>query len=149
MSIEGLTWKPSVVTKALKQLFEDNSYDLGLEQVCYGDTEMVYKTPSVTISVDSATRELYATGGRTENRLSVEIYVHYSSFEEDELKRELCDELTERMVEFLDANQTLGGLLTHAYASRIDPIGATVGRDDLIKSGRIIWTAVSVTRLGA
>jgi hypothetical protein len=143
----SLTWKPSVIGQAWKAILEADT-TLGLEQVSYGNTEDIYETPSVTINVDSVKRDLYATGGNTLNSIQVEFFVHFSSFDDDEWNRIQCDELTEAVIDFLETDTTLGGLVTYGYCSQIDPIGATPGRDDFIKTGRIVWTATSRTRIG-
>lgn len=144
------SYKASVIGAALVDVIDAEKVALGLKKVWYGTEPLIDKTPCVQVDVTEIVKNIAtaSTPPNTTNDIDAHIYIYYSRFGPQEMVRKECDALLESLVTVLEADFTLGGLVIFGHVTRINPVGISETANEMLKSGRLVWSAKSRTALG-
>lgn len=140
----------SVLAAYIYDLIVANKYDLGIEDVLYGNNNMVPRNMTVVVTPGRKVRFLQgvsAPGGRVKNELTVLIDVITSDVLSGEKDARLAtDQLAEAVEKLLHADTTMGGLLIHGFVHTWDP-GETFINNSMYRMVRMTYTGESRTYL--
>jgi hypothetical protein len=121
---------------------------LGLQDVWYGDQEMVPRTPAVAVEPGSKARVIAGTSRSTENRLTVYLMVYVAKIQDVQATRKTTDQIAEAIEVHLHNDPTLGGLVIFSMVSSVES-GYAIRGGTLMRSARMTWEGLSKTRIGA
>lgn len=141
----ALTKSSTAVAEALVNLFKDNFVAAGLnspDDVYYGDEVKIPRYPSIAVQPSVQTRKFTSTGMKVDIDFTTFILVYHSSLSSpSELKRE-ADERTEAIIDLLDQNRNLGGIVINGLVSSSEP-GAVDTGGSLVRASRLTHSALS------
>jgi len=123
-----------------------NMESLGLAGVLYGDQELLPSSPIACVESDNKTRDLRGATRRTDNVMTVFVLLYHSEVRSPQSNRRDSDLLAERVEALLHLDPTLGGIVTHSYATQLTS-GYVVKNGQLLRASRITFQATSVTSL--
>lgn len=140
------------VSGAIKSILDTNANALGLEDVFYGEEELIPRTPAASVDPNEKVRDLRETGYTVINTFSVFIVVYHAKLQGSGVTRKETLALAEAVETLINADPTLNlgkvgedrivnGMCTsvqEGYAQR----GKTI-----MKASRITWEGFSKTRL--
>jgi hypothetical protein len=140
----------SVVGQYLFNRLLNNKYDLGLNDVFYGNHNNVPQDAIAVVIPGPKIRTLAgvsAPGGRVQNELNVFIDVMTQKVLIGESAGRLAtDQLAETVEHYIHQDTTLGGNIIHGFVNRWDP-----GQDFILQSEfrvvRMTFTGISKTYL--
>lgn len=141
-----LTDKLSPVVEAIYDLSLTNREVLGLEDVWFGDQELIPRFPALAIEPGVLTKSLYGGGlnGKTENKFTVYGILYLQRVSDvQETKKEVTKQ-AEDIMDLWTSDSTLGGLLTFSFVSAIEP-GYSMRKQSLLRAARIVWEGTNVT----
>lgn len=143
-----LTDRFTPVTEKVFEIIDIAKTDLGIEDVYYGDQELLPRMPSVTVESGTYSRELAGMGGKgmTENMLNVFVMVYYGKVQDVQSNSREADALAEKLMDVLHTDVTLDGLVIHGHVATIEP-GYATRRGVLMRSARITWQGLSKTQI--
>lgn len=141
--------RASPTTNFFFDLLYTNRNELGLEEVYYGDQNLIGNTPSVAVEPGPFSRTLEGGGvggkGRTENITTVFFLIYIARLDgKQDLRREL-DVLSESIVDKLHEDMTAGGSVIHGYVTAIDPGYAK--RGSLMLASRLTWRGINKSQI--
>lgn len=144
------TDKTSDLAVYIFDLLTAERYDLGLEQVFYGNHNMIPKNNTAIVIPGRKTRNLRgvsAPGGRVQNLLTVLIDI----MTQDPLSGEndgrlATDKLAEVVETRIHQDTTMGGLIIHGFIDTWDP-GETFINQSMFRVVRMTFTGESRTYL--
>lgn len=138
------TKKPSVIGQYIIDLLQDKWNDIPLadkDDVYYGEQSRYPRTPAIAVVVGAATRTLTQTGMQATIEFPVVILVMHSPIQNIEKTAKENTEQAERVIDILDVDKTLGGLVVHGMVETIEP-GQTM-RGELLAATRLSWNGFS------
>lgn len=138
-----LSDQPSVVNQFIVDLLKGEPL-LQLEDVFFGDQQLIPKTPSVAVEPGPMARELTGLPFRTDNTFTVFLIIYHSKVQGSQITRKECLEYAEAIMALLHTNKTMGDNVIHGYVTSIDPGYATRG-GTLMMSTRLTWSGLSKT----
>lgn len=120
--------------------------ELGLQDVWYGDQNLIPRYPAVAVEAGPFDRTLAGIGGkgRTENRIRVLLLLYLAKIADVQVTKKQTDELAERIMDKLHEDITMGGLVIHGFVTTIEPGYATRG-GTLMRTTRVTWEGLSKT----
>lgn len=151
----ALTYKGSVVARAIKDYIEFNKGNLGIKAVFYGDQGTLPTTPVVCVEPAITTRDLSGATYRTDNNFTVNILVYHVSFDGTENIQEACDDLSETLQDALNSQSInaqlvqgdrFGGIVVSGHTARLE-YGYKMLSNKLTRCNRLVWQGFSKTGL--
>jgi hypothetical protein len=119
---------------------------LGIEQVFYGDQDLIGATPAVAVETGPLTQTLAGVSYRTENTFVVFFLVYHGELRNKQATKKACEELAEAIRTEVNANLTLDGLVLQGNVTNIEP-GYAIRSNTMMRTTRISWTGISKTRI--
>lgn len=141
----NLTADISVLSTYIHGLVEDEKASLSLEDVWYGDQQLIPRTPAVTIEPGRVDTTLNNTGMQATHEFEVELLVYHSELLEVNTTRLECIQLGESIRDLLNSDKQMDGHVVHGHVSRFEPGYAT--RQVLLQAVRLTWNGMSKTRI--
>lgn len=135
------------ITQAMVDFLKTNATALGLvvDDIYYGDMELIARTPTVTVESGPATFTLVGAPRRTDNVFNVYILVYFSKVQDVQVTRKECDQKAQLIKKKIDTFPAIGNVI-HGYVRAIEPGYATRGRE-LLRAARITFEGTSRTQL--
>lgn len=139
-----LTDKNSVVTQAIVDWLRDDwdKYAATLDDIYFGDQARYARFPSISVESGPLVRDLNQTGLQQRISFTMYVLVFHGGLKEAELRKKEVDEVTELVVERLQANRQLDGLIIHGHVTNVEPGFAQRG-GQLLTTHRITWEGIS------
>lgn len=136
----------SPVIEYIFDKLKENQVSLQLQDVYYGDQNMIPRTPAACVDPGNFTKELSGIGGkgRTDNSTTVYIMVYIARVSDMQAARKEINELSEKIMDVLHEDVTLGGLVVHGLVTSIEPGYATRGQVTM-RAARITWQGLTRT----
>lgn len=133
------------VADALTAKLVANKESLGIEDVFYGDQNLIPRSPAVCVETGNKARALAGATRRTDNIFVVYILVYHSEIRSPQSNRRAADALAESIETLIHQDPTLGGLVTHGYVTSVEP--GYVDRPNTMRACRITYEGQSRTLL--
>lgn len=130
----------TAICQYLVKLLNDNSKSLGLQKVYYGDQAKLFATKVACVEAQEKVSELYQVNRTVRNTLKVNVYCYSGSVENVINNRERTDALADSVEQLLNESVDLGGLVIHAYVSKVSH-GYASKVDGIVQSAEIEVTA--------
>jgi hypothetical protein len=149
---QPLTDSTLVIADRFYTILNANKVSLGLEDVWFGDQDLLPRTPALCVEPGVKRRELSAAQNMTLNTIDTHFLLYYSEIVEIQQQRRATVAFAEAIETFLHQNhQTLlavGGqqLTIHGLCTDMDP-GYAVKKDRYFSAVIITWTSTTKTRL--
>ena len=128
-------------------LLKSNAGLLGLNEVYYGDQNLIATVPAVCVEGQRKTRDMSGTSFRSENLLRTTLLVYYSQMQDVNATQRDVEILAEQIEEVLHTDQTMGGLVVHGRVIELEP-GYAVRERVYLRACRMTWQGISLTHLG-
>lgn len=148
------TDKDEILAQAIQALIEANKVTLGLDDVFYGNHNMIPRASAAIVAPLGKTRELAgvsAPGGRTNNTLMVSIDVHRSKVVDEETGRLAVDSTASAIEALLHTDPTIGGLIIHGFVQNVQrgetQFFSNVGSGSLFRSVQMVFSGTTKTYL--
>lgn len=136
----------TVVQKAV-DIATSNKDALGLQEVFYGDHELVGKMPALCVEPGNKVRSLAsAPSYRTDNTFTVLFLLYHSKLVSKETTKKQCIEMAEALEAVINADKTFGGLVLQGNVTAVEP-GYVRRASELVYTTRLTWTGISKTRI--
>lgn len=139
----------TVVAQAIFDLIEANKIALALDDVLWGNQEMIPHASAAVVMPLGKRRILAgvsAPGGRTENTLLVTIEVNRSKVGVEAVERKVVDDTGTAIELLLHSDTTLGGIVIHGFVEQTDrgEVTLTAGQ---FRTVRLMYAARTKTYL--
>lgn len=131
----------SLVGEFIQDLLQETT-SLGLQDVFYGDQELIPRTPAVAVETGIFTRQLDGIPYRTKNVFRIYLLVYFAKVQDVQVTRLQCDQKAEQIMRTLHQNKTMGGLVISGHVTAIEP-GYTYRGRALMRSARITWEGLT------
>lgn len=128
-----------VLCDTLEGILDTAKDSIGIQEIYRGLQELVPVTPSIMIGRGRKTRTI-ATTRQYRIDFAVDLVIFHGKLKSTELIQVEMEQLVEDVEDVLNADMTLGGLITHGWVSRTDS-GTAAANGVLFRSTRIIYTA--------
>lgn len=134
------------VVQAVYDLLTNSKVALGLQDVWYGDQNLIPRYPAVAVEAGPFTRQLAGIGGkgRTDNQIRVLLLVYSAKIADVQTTRKATDILSETIMDKLHEDITMGNTVIHGFVTAIEPGYATRG-GTLMRTTRITWEGFTKT----
>jgi hypothetical protein len=136
----------TLVAIAIRDLLETNKETLQLDDVLYGNHNLIPRASAAIVTAGGKTRQLAgvsAPGGRTENNLIVAIQLHWSKVGNEEEERIAADQRGTAVERLIHADTTVSGLIIHGYINQVER-GETIVNNSMFRS--VIMSFVGITK---
>jgi hypothetical protein len=149
----------SKVALYIENLVKKYQTALGLQDVFYGDMDLIPRTPAACIETGPLVRQLTGAMARVDNSFTIYIMVYHGKVQDVQLNKLQCDQFAVAIQNKLhtdlrlddpsvDATVTRGnGLVYYGMVTGIEP-GYTIRSKSLMRTSRITWEGNSKTNLG-
>lgn len=142
-----------VISQYVHQKLYDAREALGLEEVLYGDQELVGKVPTVCIWGDDKERVLEGAMLRSVNQFTCIVMIYHGPYQDSQETEKECLLFAENIEAFLHTDRICdqgpqGSLVYHSICQRVEP-GQIVRSGTLMRATRITWQAFSKTGVTA
>lgn len=136
------------VVQEVYDLLTNAKAELGLEDVWYGDQNLIPRYPAVAVEAGPFNRDLSGIGGKglTDNRIRVLLLLYLAKIQDVQVTRKATDELAERIMDKLHEDVTMNGTVIHGFVTAIEPGYATRG-GTLMRTTRVTWEGLTKTRI--
>jgi len=131
------------VTDYLLELLQ-NDGDLGLQDVWYGDQELVPRMPAVTVEPTGVQSTLAGLPFMLENQLNVVVTVYFGAIQDIQKTQRDSISYAQDVVAALHADKTMGGNIIHGYCTQVEH-GVALKTGAMIYASRITWTGLTKT----
>lgn len=134
------------VALAIRDLLVTNKVTLQLDDVLYGNHNLIPRASAAIVTAGGKTRQLAgvsAPGGRTENNLLIAVQLHWSRVGDEETERIAADERGTALERLIHTDTTIGGLVIHGYITQVDR-GDSIINNSMFRS--VIMQFVGITR---
>jgi hypothetical protein len=121
-----------------------NNADLGLQDVWFGDQELVPRMPAATVEPTGVNSDMAGVAFRLENRLGIIVTIYYGGIQDIQTSQRDSIAYTEKVVSALHADITMGGNVIHGYCEQVEH-GVSVKSGAMIYASRISWTGLTKT----
>jgi hypothetical protein len=139
----------TVVAQAIFDLIEANKVDLALDDVLWGNQEMIPRA-SAAIVIPLGKRRVLAgvtaPGGRTENTLLVTIEISRSKVGTEAVERKAVDDTGTAIELLIHSDTTLGGIVIHGFVEQTDRGEVTITSGQY-RTVRLMYAARTKTYL--
>jgi hypothetical protein len=151
----ALTYRGSVVTKAMIDFLNLEKSNIGIKEVFYGDQAQFLAVPAVCIEPAQTTREVEGIPYQTFNTFSIAILVYHTSLSGTQTIQEVCDVISEDLTDVLNKESIsaqagggtrFGGIIISGHITRHE-YGYRMLADKLMRCNRLIWTGLTKTPL--
>lgn len=132
----------AVVDYIKATLLEANASSLGLQDVFYGDQDLIPRFPAAAVEPTSMQEEPSGEGFSKNNRFQVLVIIFHSKIGDNQTTKRECDLFAEAVKDVLNGDRQLGGLVTHSWTSATD-YGFAVRGKVTIQATRILFEAIS------
>jgi hypothetical protein len=142
------------IAKYLQNWINTNKVTLGLQNVYYGDQELVPKTPSLCVQPGNLLRTLAGAQWQTDNIITTFLLVYHGEIQSKQVNQEECDVLTVAIEDFLHTDHYLSNvaidaaapLITQGFVTGIEA-GTLRRGGKLMFASRLTYTAFTKTRI--
>jgi len=141
-----LTYHLSDTIDALIAKLQENAVQLGLEDVWYGEQDLIPRTPAVCVEPVDIDRTWSGTSTQTENKFQVHIILYVSTLKGAQTMRRETDKLAEQIADLINSDVNLGGLVLIGFVDKIEA-GYNIKQGKLMWSSRLTWSALNKTFL--
>lgn len=135
------------VTQYWVDTLNTNKFDLGLQDVYYGDQVKIPRTPAVAVDTGDLSREIKAVQNFTEDTIEIYFLCYLSKVKTEEAARKQSEVLLETVLDFLDKDTTAGGNVIYGYVTRAEP-GYVNRSGILMRSARVTWQGLRKKQIG-
>jgi len=143
-----------VLAQALADIIELNKADLQLDDVLYGNHNMIPHASAAIVMPMGKVRTLAggsAPGGRTQNDLRVTISLLWSKVGDETTERKACDARATALEAILHQDTTVGGLIIHGFVNQVErgesPLAGGIGNNGMFRSVIMMYSGVTKTYL--
>lgn len=140
----------AVVAQAIEDLVNANKADLLLDDVLYGDHNMIPHASAAIVMPGGMRRDLAgvaAPGGRTQNTMVVEVVLHWSKVGDEATERKAADARGKALERKLHEDTTLGGIIIHGFVVQVDRGNTIMGNNNMFRTVRMVYQAQTKTYL--
>jgi len=140
----------ATVAQAIEVLVNANKAALLLDDVLYGDHNMIPHASAAIIMPGGMRRELAgvaAPGGRTANNMMVEVVLHWSKVGDEATERKAADQRGKLLERKLHEDTTLGGIIIHGFVNQVDRGNTIMGNNNMFRTVRMVYIAMTKTYL--
>jgi|SRR3990172_7715478 len=140
----------TVVAEAIYNLIVSNQADLQLDDVLYGNHNVIPRSSAAVVTAAGHRRELAgvsAPGGRTENGLMVIIELHWSKVGDEATERRACDARGKLLENLIHTDTTIGGLIIHGFVTDVDRGETQIANNSMFRSVRMSFLGKTKTYL--
>lgn len=146
------------VAKYLQALVTANKVALGLQDIWYGDMDLIPHTPSLCVETGPTSRQLVGAPARVDNNFTVYLMIYHGKIQDVQLNRSDCDQMAVAVQNLLHTDLRLdnptydgsvatgNGLVVFGMVTGIEP-GYTVRSKSLMRTSRVTWEGTSKTNL--
>lgn len=139
------------IADRIVEILEDNKLDLDLEEVYFGNQNLVPRTPAIMVDPNEIVRTLRQTGHVTENIMEIEMMYFYASNKGNEVNTREALLGAEAVADLLNSHPKLtttdgNDLVINGYVTRISS-GFVTRRNTIYTAARLLWNGQSRTRL--
>lgn len=142
------------ISKYLQNWLNANKASLGIQNVYYGDQELIPKTPSVCVQPGNLVRTLSGALWQADTITSILIMVYHGEIQSKQINQAECDAFAIAIEDFLHTDHYLSNvaidaqapLITSGFVSSIEP-GSIRRGGKLMFATRLTYTAFSKTRI--
>lgn len=142
-----LTDNLDTVTQYIVDLINTNKVALGVQDVWYGDQELIPRSPAVAVEPGTKTRTLTGMPRMATNNFTVFILVYVAKLQDIQLTRKTSNQLAEAIEDLIHGDSNLGGLVVHGFCTSQES-GYAVRGSLLMRAVRISYEAMSKLQLG-
>jgi hypothetical protein len=139
------TDKQSILVQAIVDKMLSNSAALGIQDVFYGDQDILPRTPVITVQAGPVQKDLVQTGFTTMNTAHVFLTIYHGKIQDVQKNAKSADQLTEAVIDLLHLDKQLGGLVITGYVTTNEP--GLADRGGMLKANRITWQGISKTQI--
>jgi hypothetical protein len=126
----------------LMDLFEQNTAELGLAALYYGDQQKIPLTPALCLEPDEKPRELKGAQRMTRVSFRIHMILYYSHVGSIQDNRRQADKLADAIETLVHTKPTLDGLVIHGMCT--DTVSGYVTKDrSMIRASRVTYEALS------
>lgn len=140
----------TVVAEAIFTLIDDNKIDLQLDDVLYGNHDMIPRASAAIVKALGHNRSLAgvsAPGGRTQNTLIVMIDMLWSKVGDEATERRNCDARGKLLENLIHTDTTLGGIVIHGFVVNVDRGETRTSNQSMFRSVQLMYNATTKTYL--
>jgi hypothetical protein len=140
----------AVVAQAIEALVIANKAELLLDDVLYGDHNMIPHASAAIIMPGGMRRTLAGVsqpGGRTQNDMVVEVVLHWSRVGDEATERKAADARGKALERKLHEDTTLGGIIIHGFVNQTDKGNTIMGNNNMFRTVRMVFVAQTKTYL--
>jgi len=144
------TDRDEVIADYIWNLINNNKVALQLDEVLYGNHNMITMASAAVITAMGKRRRLSgvsAPGGRTENDLIVIIAMHWSKVGDEATERRNADNRARLIENKLHEDTTLGGNIIHGYVTEVDRGESEMATGSMFRSVRMTYVGTTKTYL--
>ena len=122
-----------------------NDGTLDLQDVWYGDQELIPRVPCVTIEPTSVESNLAGIPFMLENQLSISIMVYYGGIRDTQISKRDAIAYAQNVISALHADKTMGGNVIHSFCTGVEH-GVAAKNSTLIFASRLTWSGLTKTQ---
>jgi hypothetical protein len=144
------TDRDDLVAQAIFDLIELNKATLFLDDVFYGNQNMIPRASAAVVTAMGKRRALAgvaAPGGRTDNDLMIIIDLHWSKVGDEATERKNCDDRAYALEQLIHADTTIGGIIIHGFIDSVDRGETQIANGSMFRSVRMSFTGRTKTYL--
>ena len=123
-----------------------NDGSLGLQDVWYGDQELIPRVPAISIEPNGVDSLLAGVPFMVENTLTFILMLYYGGVQDVQISKRDCIEYAQTVMDAMHADKTMGGNVIHGFCTSVEYGVATKG-NALIFASRITWQGLTKTQL--
>jgi hypothetical protein len=141
-----LITKNSELADYVVTLLTTNKTVLGLQDVYYGDQDLLPRSPAVCVEPNSKKQELNGAPRRVRIELSVYVIIYVGAIATNQANRHASDELSEAVEAVLHADSQCGDRVIHSMVTENASGWSTKGGTP-IRASRLNFEALSQAQL--
>lgn len=144
------TDQDEIVAQFIFDLLETNKADLLLDDVLWGNHNMIPRASAAVVAPLGHRRVLAgvsAPGGRTMNELLVSVELHWSKVGPEEIERKAVDFRATSVERLVHQDTTLGGIIIHGFFTQVDRGETQFINNSMFRSVRMAFIGQTKTYL--
>jgi hypothetical protein len=136
------------VSLSMLTFLEGIKATIQVEDVFYGDQELIPRFRALCVEPSEVTRELagVGAGGQTLNTFTVLMYLYHGPYHNSQQNRQENEHAAALVQTALHDNLDLGGTVIHGFVVRGE--SGAANRGSLLAVHRLVWQGINKTLLG-
>jgi len=140
------THQLTIVSQAVLDKILTNQYTLGLEDVFWGDQNLIPKFPAVCVEPGELTRTIDGTR-RAQNDFEVFLMVYVSKIGDVQVTSKKVLEVAEAISDVLESDVQMNNTVIWGHVSNVTP-GIVQKGNTLLRAARLRWVAMTRNTIG-